>query len=216
MIKTIIFDFDGTLADSRSLAVRLYNELAYKYGFKEMGGHEVERFSKLSIVERLRVLGVPAFRLPGLVSEMKRNYRYSVDSLQVVEGIPSAIEDMATAGYRLSIISSNLESIIDKFVANHRLNHFEHIYCARNLFGKNYTINRFLRTFHIKKEHVIYVGDELRDIEACKKSGIPICAVAWGYDDANLLAQGKPDYIIQRPSELTSLLRNIRNKDGGE
>lgn len=113
MMKTIIFDFDGTLADSRGLAVNLYNELARKYGYKEIGEHEVEGYSKLSIAERLKVLGVPFYRMPGLVAEMKRNYLTSVDSLKLAVGISSVIGEIAAAGYRLSLISS-----IQKLLSN--------------------------------------------------------------------------------------------------
>lgn len=209
MITTIIFDFDGTLADSRGLAVNLYNELARKYGYKEIGEHEVEGFSKLSIAERLKVLGVPYYRLPGLVGEMKRNYRNSVDSLELVAGMSSVIEELAAADYRLSLISSNSKSIIERFLANHNITCFEHIYCSRDLFGKSHQINRYLKMFQVLNEEAVYIGDELRDIESCKKCRICIVAATWGYDASDLLVQGNPDFAVSHPAELVPLLREF-------
>jgi phosphoglycolate phosphatase len=209
MTGTVIFDFDGTLADSHELAVNLYNELARKHGYKKINEYEVAGFSKISIAERLKVLGVPFYRLPGLVSEMKRNYRDAVDSLKIVVGVSSVIDELAAAGNRLSLISSNLKSIIERFLANHNITYFEHIYCSKDLFGKSYQINRYLKTFHIPKEEVVYIGDEFRDIESCKKCRVRIIAVTWGYDAAELLVQGKPDFVVSHPAELVPLLREL-------
>ncbi len=66
MYKHIVFDFDGTLADSRSVFLRCYNELAAKHGFNIIDEGNIERLKKLSIVERLRHLKVPLLWLPFL------------------------------------------------------------------------------------------------------------------------------------------------------
>lgn len=209
MISTIIFDFDGTMVTSRELAIRLYNELARKYGYKEVVEQDVERFSNKSIVERLRLLDVPFARLPSLLAEMKRNYQQSVDSLPVVAGIPLVIEELVAAGYQLGLISTNSRTIIERFLSNHKIIRFKHLYCSGDLFGKSHKIGRFLKTHGLSKEETIYIGDELRDIEACKKAGIRFIAVTWGYDSAELLAQGSPDFIIHHPLELAPLLQQL-------
>ena len=56
---------------------------------------------------------------------------------------------------------------------------------------------------------MIYVGDELRDIESCKKLGVPIVAVTWGYDSPQLLLSGNPDHIANTPGELYRTLMSL-------
>lgn len=63
--------------------------------------------------------------------------------------------------------------------------------------------------FHIPKEEAVYIGDELRDIESCKKCKVRIISAAWGYDAAELLVQGKPDFVVSHPAELVPLLREL-------
>lgn len=205
----ILFDFDGTIADSKRLAVELYNDLAEKYQYEKISEQDIRGFSKLSIHERLKLLGVPFYKLPSLVMEMKRNYVKSVDSLRVVKRIPDLIKILKTTERKLCIISSNSKSVIEKFLGNHDLSGFEHIYCARNLFGKNKKIDQFLKKHHIEKCDAVYIGDELRDIVACKQSGIKIIAVTWGYDSAELLSRGHPDFIVNDPDEILSLIDRL-------
>ena len=214
MIKYIIFDFDGTIANSRNLAIDLYNELAEKYGYGKIETKEVQYLSTLTIKERLGALQVPFYKLPGLVMEMKHNYKESINSLKANDGIQALIHDLKNEGYQLCIISSNSNAIIDNFLANNNVNGFDHVYCTRNLFGKHVLIDRFLKKHNIQKQDVIYVGDEFRDIEACKKSKVKIISVTWGYDSEELLSKGDPDYVIHHPKELLHLMQQL--KVGGE
>lgn len=209
MINCILFDFDGTIADSRRLAVDLYNELAEKYRYEKIKQHDIEALSKISIKERLKTLGVPYYKLPALVMEMKRNYTRSIDSLQAAEDIPSLISDLKKAGYQLNIISSNSRPLIERFLTNHRITEFDHIFCARSLFSKNKKIDQFLKKYRIERQGAVYIGDELRDIVACKQSGVKIIAVSWGYDSADLLSQGNPDFIVSHPKDILPLIHQL-------
>jgi phosphoglycolate phosphatase-like HAD superfamily hydrolase len=53
---------------------------------------------------------------------------------------------------------------------------------------------------------VVYVGDEVRDIEAGRQAGVAVAAMTWGFNDRALLARHCPDYLVERPEELLQLL----------
>jgi phosphoglycolate phosphatase len=53
---------------------------------------------------------------------------------------------------------------------------------------------------------VIYVGDETRDVEACKKVGIKIIGVTWGLHTPKALKKAGADYIINKPDEFHKIL----------
>jgi phosphoglycolate phosphatase len=63
------------------------------------------------------------------------------------------------------------------------------------------------RKFQIDRNQMLYVGDELRDVQACKKIGVKIAAVTWGFDSAPLLAASKPDLLCHSPAAFADLLR---------
>lgn len=88
MIHTVIFDFDGTIVNSRGLMVQFYNELAYKYHYKIIEEEEIEYLSTLSIADRCKVLRVPLYRVPQLGMYAKSRYQKMIQSLQANESFP--------------------------------------------------------------------------------------------------------------------------------
>ena len=63
---------------------------------------------------------------------------------------------------------------------------------------------------NLKPQEIIYVGDEVRDIQACKKIGVKIIAVSWGYNSKEILDREKPDYLVNKPIEIPKILKNIK------
>ena len=55
---------------------------------------------------------------------------------------------------------------------------------------------------------MLYIGDELRDVKASQKAGVPIAAVTWGFNSRQSLAAAKPDYLFDRPADFLTLLAN--------
>ncbi|MEY4243328.1 MAG: hypothetical protein RLZZ245_913, partial [Verrucomicrobiota bacterium] len=56
-------------------------------------------------------------------------------------------------------------------------------------------------------EQMLYIGDELRDVKAAQKAGIPIAAVTWGFNSRESLAASEPDYLFDQPTDFLRLLR---------
>lgn len=206
MIKTAIFDFDGTIVNSRGLMMKFYNELAEKYNYKIIEPDEIEYLSTLSIPDRCKVLRVPLYRVPQMGMYAKSRYQETIGSLKTNEGIQDLVFGLKEKGYVLSIISSNLEPSIRAFLKSNHMDIYDHIYSAKNFFGKNHTINAFMKKLKISRDETVYIGDELRDIEACRKSNVRIISVAWGYDSAELLAKENPDYLVYRPNDVQSVI----------
>jgi phosphoglycolate phosphatase-like HAD superfamily hydrolase len=60
----------------------------------------------------------------------------------------------------------------------------------------------------IKTDDMIYVGDEVRDIEACKKAGVPVIAVTWGFNDMEALIDAKPDWMAKTVEGIMQIINN--------
>lgn len=65
MISHVVFDFDGTLADSLELAVGLYNAIAQKRGYGTLTPQNLAELRTLSILQRCERLGGAVYRLSG-------------------------------------------------------------------------------------------------------------------------------------------------------
>ncbi|NOU89289.1 HAD hydrolase-like protein [Paenibacillus sp. LMG 31460] len=210
MVKHILFDFDGTLVDSRALLVKLYNEMAVQYQFRRIRDQDLALLRSLSISERVDRLGVPVLQIPKLVTAGRQLYQENIRTLHIVPGMKEVIARVSSQGMKSSILSSNSEVNIRQILKNNKLDGaFKEIISAKHIFGKHHSIRKVMKQWGTSPSRMIYVGDELRDIEACRKLGVPIVAVTWGYDSQHLLLSGKPDYLVNSPGELLKTLLSL-------
>ncbi len=201
--KLVIWDFDGTLADSLPSAVSIFNRLAPEMGIKPIGDLSAAR--ELSTRQFLKQHGISLWRLPRLVRKYQAIAAESADQLKLIEGIPATLAALASAGVRLGVLSSNREDNIRRCLrANGVEQHFAFVIGYPRLFGKAKALKRILRAERTDRADVLYVGDELRDVEAAKKAGVKVAAVAWGFHKAELLHTGAPDFVATEVRELMS------------
>jgi HAD superfamily hydrolase (TIGR01549 family) len=116
------------------------------------------------------------------------------------------LEQLKKENIKLGIISSNNEINIKKFLLNNDIDDFSFIHCEMNIFGKAPVISHALKKYSLHKENTLYVGDEVRDIEACKKAGLDIAAVTWGFNSKNILKKHKPTFSIESPLQLLDFI----------
>lgn len=203
MITHVVFDFDGTLADSKEVVIGLYNALAEKHGYGRLTADNIEELRRLSILERCKRLKVPPYRLPGLVVQVGRSLRGAMESIPFIEGIPELLKELRRRGLRLLILSSNREENIRTFLRHHAAEDLlESIHCSSSLFGKARLLRAMMKKTGLQREQLVYVGDEARDIHACREVGVKVIAVRWGADALEPLQQAGPDHIVERPLEV--------------
>jgi phosphoglycolate phosphatase len=206
MFKTVIFDFDGTLVYSKPLAIQLFNDFADKYGYRKISDDEVEYLSTLSISNRLKALKCPLYKLPMLLIDMKKKYRREIVTLGSVPGIREVLGNLKNHGVTIGILSSNFEENIRGFLEHNQIEDFDFVFTASNIFGKDKAILRLMKEKGISSSEILYVGDELRDIEACNKIHVPCVAVTWGFEAQELLVSANPQYIIHEPEEICNII----------
>lgn len=213
MIKYLIFDFDGTVVDSASLYTGLANNIADEFGLAKLCSEKLRLFSGMPIKERCKLLGIPLYRLPSMNIRMQEEIKSHIHSLKWIDGIETQIKKLKKSGFKLAIISSNSTNNIKRFFESNNLNIFDGIYSSKGIFDKHRSINKLIKKLRIKKDEAIYIGDEYRDIKACKKSKINIISVTWGFDSKELLMKGNPNFIADSPLEMVNIISRISGKE---
>ena len=210
MLKVIIFDFDGTLADTIDILLNITNRLSAEFGFKSATKEELAQLSGLTPWQILRYSGISIFKFPLLIRKLKAELRCEIPNIQLFPGIKEVLLELKKLGFQLGIITSNSrENVLASLEKNGLQGTFTFIYSG-STFGKHKVINRWLKREHINAEEVVYVGDEIRDIDAAKKTGIKVIAVSWGFNSHSALAAQNPDFLIEHPQELIDIVSNLR------
>jgi phosphoglycolate phosphatase len=154
---------------------------------------------------------IPAYKIPFLLRRVKKELNQHIANLKPFIGIKEALMNLKQQGFNLGIVTSNMEDNVLDFLKNNELeSYFDFVYSANTLFGKNKTINKLIKKHELLIDEIVYVGDETRDIEAAKKSKIKVIAVAWGFNSADILAQHQPDFLIEKPQQLSEIFTQLK------
>ena len=208
--KVIIFDFDGTIADTVDALVSIANSLAIEFGYAQITPEELTILRNLTSREIFKYSGIPLFKIPFLLKKVKGELKKKIPELKPIPGIQEALVELKDKGLRLGIITSNSKVNVKEFLNINNLDSFfEFVHTGVTIFGKTTIINNVLRQKQIKTQDVVYVGDETRDIEASKKAHIKVIGVSWGFNSEEALAKQNPDFLIRHPRELVEIIRNI-------
>lgn len=208
MYKYIIFDFDGTIADSKKAFVLSWNKLAKKYNFKEMTFDELDEMKKLSIKERSAHLNFKMSMIPIVIPKLYKLYKECINDVKLVDGIKDLILRLEEKGHKIGIISSNSKENIVAFLSENKLENIANanVLCSNRIFSKDKQINKFLRNNNLTPAEILYVGDEKRDVIACKKVGVKIIWVGWGYDSIEVIEGTNPDFQVYKPEEILDII----------
>ncbi len=207
--KVIVFDFDGTIADSQGAIVEITNRLSGEFGYKPVNKAELYQLKNLSSRDVVKQSEISIFQIPFLLRRVQAELGKEVGELRPFTGIETYLFHLKKQADQLGIITSNIKENVVAFLENNYLETlFDFVYSGTTLFGKHKVINKFLKQNNLTAEEVIYVGDETRDIEAAKKSKVKVIAVGWGFNSSSVLAEHQPDFLIEQPKELIEVLTN--------
>lgn len=202
--KTLIFDFDGTIADSFALVVDIFHELTGRS--PALSAEEIRALRGHSGREVVKKLGIRWYRLPFLVAKGRKTMHRRLGEVQPFPGIGPILYQLRNRGYQLFVVSTNERVSIERFLTEHDMRQFfEEIYGNIGLFGKAKALRKILREQELRTQDCIYIGDEERDVSAAKKLTMPTIAVTWGYNSEQALRASGPTYVARKPEELLTI-----------
>jgi phosphoglycolate phosphatase-like HAD superfamily hydrolase len=203
--KILLFDFDGTIADTADAFIKIYNTIAQENNYTLISKENFSTLKDMGIIDNMRYMNVPLYKLPSLSHHVRIALKNEIPHLELIDGIREPLTSLKEKGYKLYVVSSNSKENIQAFLEHNQVSVFDEVYSVLNLFGKHVTINKLIRANNWDRNQVMYIGDEVRDIEAAKKSGIRMISVLWGYNSEKLLSENNPDLLLRHPTELSLL-----------
>ncbi len=184
----------------------IFNELAEKHSFRKVAPDEHERFRDLHGKELLKALGLPLWKLPSVLTDMRKRMSSHADQFSLFDGIGDVLRHLSAAGIQLAIVSSNSRENVERILGSENAALIHHYACGASVFGKPAHLRAVLRRSGIPFSQAIYIGDEVRDAEAARKVGIAFGAVAWGQHSEAALRAQQPEEFFACVTEIAAKL----------
>ncbi|GJE25400.1 HAD hydrolase-like protein [Methylobacterium organophilum] len=204
--RLVVFDFDGTLADTFPWFCGVLNEVADRFGFRRVAAHEIDTLRGLDAHGVLKQLGVPLWKVPAIARHMHGLAARDAGTMRLFPGIPEMLAALQAQGLALALLSSNTEANVRRVLGPEAAARIGHYACGAALFGKARRLQALLRRCGVPPGAALSIGDEIRDWEAARAVGCRFGAVGWGYTRADALAARGPDLLLSRPEALLEAL----------
>lgn len=204
-MKIAIFDFDGTVADTMELGIKLFNEVAEKYNLPKLKNKDVKKLRGMGAGEVIKLYSLSPVKLAKLAIELQSKMKKQIANIKSVDGMLELFGKLRNKNIKIGIVTSNTAENVKLFLQQNKME-VDFVHGEKSLFGKGKVLKKLIKRLSLLRDEVVYVGDEVRDIEAARKAGIKIIAVTWGFNSRERLERAKPDFVIDRPREIIDLI----------
>jgi phosphoglycolate phosphatase len=210
---TVIFDLDGTLLNTLEDLADAVNYVMKKYHYPERTLDEVRRFVGNGI-RRLMELAVPenvpAEKFEIVFEEFKSYY---TDHCQIktcaYEGIMPLLKTLYEKGYAMAIVSNKNHAAVCELNEIYFKEYIDVSIGQKDGIRKKPapdTVLQALKELGKEKERAVYVGDSEVDFATAENTGMDCVLVSWGFRTPQELSEFKPEFFINQPEELLTVL----------
>jgi len=214
MIKLLIFDFDGTLADTHELIIQTNQEAMRRMGFPVLEDRVISRTIGLPLEEGILTMFPQLARedLPAWV----KTYRTIFDELKtrIIPGlfphVKETLEALHARGYVLTVASSRLSLSLNDFLRDMGIApFFSYVLGADNVSAAKpdpEPVLKTLRDLHFRADEALVVGDMPVDILMGKRAGAFTCGVTYGNSDREALKKAGANHVLDDFGRLPEII----------
>jgi phosphoglycolate phosphatase len=201
--RLYLFDVDGTLVDSAADICGTIQEVLRASGRDDVEDALLRRYIGRHLIDLFTDLGFEQASMDQMVTDYRAIYTAGGHVNTTV--YPGVAEMLSRLGGLKSTATTKgtptTRVILEKFSL---IQFFNHVQGTDGFPAKPEpnVILKSLEVFGVSPEECLMVGDAPSDIEAGRRAGVKTCAVRYGYGDLEKMAEFKPDYWIDHPSQL--------------
>lgn len=214
MPETLIFDFDGTIADTFTPATQILAQDFSKWGDRFRKTQTIQDFRKMNIAEIIQTIpgGWWKFAYLLLKAKLKIKKMARAGDIEPYPGIIYTLRTLHDQGHPMFIVTSNEKKLVQRFLHQYNLDHiFINIIATKHLFSKGKSLIQVCKKYRLDKKDTVYIGDEIRDILASRQADLPIISVTYGYNSEEGLKRYRPNQMVKKPTQLLKLFKNADN-----
>lgn len=207
--ETVLFDLDGTLADTIPLIIA-----SYQHAFREVMGVEVDKAAARAWIGR-PLLAALLEEAPEHGHELDRVYREwnlanTERLIRAYAGIPELLADLEAAGVRTAVVTSKRRETavmaLEHVGIAGRIDVVASLEDTTEHKPDPAPLHHAARVLGVDPATCVYVGDATVDVLAAQGAGMAAVAVTWGAGLRDDLAAVEPDRLCETVAELAQVL----------
>jgi phosphoglycolate phosphatase len=213
----IIFDLDGTLINTIDDLGQACNYALSACGFPT---HKIEDYPRLvgNGINKLIERALPEeHRNEATVLRLREYFvpfydQHNCDLTRPYDGIPELLQTLKAAGHTLAVASNKYQAATEKIVAHFFPNTFDVVLGEREGIPRKpdpqivWDIIHRLSPLTSNLSPIYYIGDSLVDAETAKAAGVRFAACTWGFCTREQLESASPEYMVDHPLEILTLI----------
>jgi phosphoglycolate phosphatase len=204
--KMVIYDFDGTLADTLPYFISVFNRLAGRYRMPRIAPEQIDSLRGLEARQIIQRYKLPAWKIAVAGFDYRRMMKRDMHTISLFPGVDRLLQFVADQGAEQGMVSSNAKKIIQGVLGPYNASLIRYYECRASFSDKSKKIRKVLHKAGIEPQDAIYIGDEIRDIRAAHKVGMSFGAVTWGYTHAHALVAHKPMMVFNDVDDIIAQL----------
>ncbi len=212
MIKTIIFDLDGTLLNTLEDLKEATNFALSEFGYPKRSLEEIRCFVGNG-VRKLIERAVPenCDNVDKCLCIFKENYSENMCNHTVpYNGILKILSDIKAEGLKIGVVSNKFDSAVKELCKKYFGELIDAAIGQADDVPKKPApdgVFKVMKELGADKNSTVYAGDSDVDIETAKNAGLPCIGVTWGFRDRKNLEGA--DFIIDHPCDIIKIIRSM-------
>jgi len=208
MIKLIIFDFDGTIADSKSIYYEIINKHLNPLGFSKKRIDEAIDLG-MNLSETLKRFIPSFFRRWIIRREIMKEVVKEASKVKKCHNI----QHIGECHIKRILVSNSLSEFVYPVLGHLKAKkYFNEIYCADDFDDKAKFINHYLKINGLRAWECFYIGDRVADVKLAKKIGLHSIIISGkcSWDSKKELMKAKPEFIIPDLRDVRRIAEKFR------
>ena len=210
MIKAVLFDFDGTLADTNPLIIRTFKE-TFARMLPDRTLTEAEILDCIGpTLEQTGEKYFPGNATAFVEAYRELNLKYHDEMIEIYPGIKEMLEKLAQKGLRLAIVSSKKRDFVIRGLKQTDLfAFFDYIVAGDDVVNPkphSEPLEMAMAHYGVVPAECLMVGDNSHDIDGAKAAGVKGIAVGWAFKGVEYLKGLNPDYLVEDAMEIVGIV----------
>ncbi|MFD1902229.1 HAD family hydrolase [Enterococcus termitis] len=211
-VNCVIFDFDGTLGDSKECGFEATKEAFKALQLKAPEHDVIEYYMGIPIEKSFKEMADRALSQSEFDQLLKlfREYykKYEDKYLNIFPGIKELLDELKLKKILMFVVSSKKTNVLRRNLESLEISdYFEEIVGSDKVTnykpdpeGINYLINKY----SLSADDTLMIGDATFDMQMGKAAKVNTCAVTWGSHTREELAKEQPNCLVDKPEEINS------------